>query len=53
MINCFHSQPVPAINKWRASLKLLDKISEEMRLIWVVDPFHAPFGDNAAVISLS
>ena len=47
-----HTQPVASIDEGRASLKLLDKISEEAMVLLVVQLLYASFGDDAAVVGL-
>ncbi len=48
-VDCLHAQPVSSIDGWRPSLRLANKVLEEVRL-GIIKPFHASFGNNTAVI---
>lgn len=45
-------QPVSTVYERSSSLKLVNKVSEEVQLIWVVKSFDTPFRHNAAAICL-
>lgn len=51
-INSFESQPVATVDEGGSSLKLIDKVAEEVWLIRVIESFHTTLGNNTTAICL-
>jgi hypothetical protein len=51
-INSPESQPVSTVNKRGSPLKLVDKVTKEVKLIWIVESLDASFGNNATTVCL-
>jgi hypothetical protein len=52
VIDRFHAQPITPIYERRPPLWFLDEVTEEMRLVGVVETLDAALGYDAAVVGL-
>jgi hypothetical protein len=51
-IDDMHSKEIASVDKRRSPLKLLDEVTEEVRLVGIIQLFHAPFGYYTAIVCL-